>query len=49
MIVGKLLSLVEKGKVGGNIGIPTNMPRFDKATYGIQRSSITVLVGDTGF
>lgn len=48
MIVSKLYELIEKGKEGNNIGISTDMPRFDKATYGIQRGTMTVIAGDTG-
>ena len=48
MIVKRLFDLIEKGKEGNNIGIPTDMPKFDKATYGIQRGTMSVIAGDTG-
>lgn len=48
MIVDNLFSVINRGKSGGNIGISTDMPRFDRFTYGIQRNNINVITGDTG-
>ncbi len=44
----KLLSRIEQGRKGNNIGLSTGLSKLDKITYGIQRKSFILVGGDTG-
>lgn len=48
MIVERLFEMIDVGKSGKNIGIPTGMPKLDKITYGIRKEVLQVIAADTG-
>ena len=48
MIVDRLYNMINKGRSGDNIGIPTNMEKLDNILYGIQRECIETIAADTG-
>lgn len=48
MIYNEILNLVEKGKSGGNEGIPMGLPRFSEIIPNIQRARYHLVVGESG-
>lgn len=46
--VDRLFSLIERGKLGKNIGLDIGLPKLKKIIAGIQRSMYTVVAGSTG-
>lgn len=48
MITTSLLNMIDKGKLGQNIGLLMGQPKMEKCIYGLQRKYMYTLFGDQG-